>query len=127
MANLEVTFRPNPNMTIKAECRDIEEIFKVVGPLQEVLGNGTCGKCKKNNIRVSHRKADGKYDVYELVCGDCGAKLALGKNTEDGTLFPRRYEQDPDDPKKPLLRDGKKVWLPDNGWIKWDSKLGKYV
>lgn len=124
--SLEVFFRPTPDVTIKAECRDIEDVFKTVGPIQEVLSNCTCGKCKGTKIRMVHRKADNKYDVYELMCESCGAKLQLGKN-DQGNLFPRRYEQDPDEPKKPLLKDGKKVWLPNDGWIKWDAKQNKYV
>lgn len=124
--SLEVFFRPTPTLTVKAECRDVEDVFKTLGPLQEVLNNCTCGKCKKSDIRLVHRKADGKYDVYELLCESCGAKLALGKN-DQGNLFPRRYEQDPDDPKKPKMVDGKKVWLPNEGWVKWDSKQNKYV
>jgi len=123
---LEVFFRPTPELTIKAECRDIEDMFKTLGPLQEVLSNTECGKCKSTNIRFSHRKADGKYDVYELQCTKCGAKLHMGK-TEDGKLFPRRYKQDPDDPKKPLMHDGKKVWLPNKGWVRWDAENRRYV
>lgn len=124
---LEVFYRPTADLTIKAECRDIEDVFKTLGPLQEVLGgNCECGKCKGTKIRLSHRKADGKFDVYELLCETCHAKLALGKN-DQGNLFPRRYEQDPDDPKKPRMKDGKKVWLADNGWVKWDRESGKNV
>jgi DNA-directed RNA polymerase subunit RPC12/RpoP len=123
---IEVFFRPNPQVTIKVECRDAEDIFKQVGPLQEVLNNCKCGKCGKENIRMVHRKADGKYDVYELLCEDCGSRLALGKNDQDN-LFPRRYEQDPDDKKKPKMLDGKKVWLPNNGWVKWDTQQNKYT
>lgn len=126
MASMEVFYRPSAKITIKAECRDIEDVFKTIGPLQEVMDSCKCGKCGSDHIRFVHRKADGKYDVYELECQNCRAKLALGKNDE-GNLFPRRYEQDPDDKKKPLFKDGKKVWLPDNGWMKWDSQQGKNV
>ena len=123
---MEVFFRPTPDLTIKIECRDVEDIFKQLGPLQEVLTNCSCGKCKCDKVRLVHRTiGDKNYDVYEILCTKCGARLALGNN---GTsLFPRRYEQDPDDPKQPLMKDGKKVWLPDNGWIKWDAKQSKYV
>lgn len=122
---LEVYFRPTNELTIKVECRDVEDVFRTMSSIQEIFSNAQCGKCKSTNIRMGHRKADGKYDVYELVCTKCGAKLQLGKSDEG--LFPRRYYQDPDDPKKPLMKDGKRVWLPDNGWVKWDSKQQKYV
>lgn len=123
---MEVFFRPTPDLTIKIECRDVEDIFKQLAPLQEVLTNCKCGKCKKDKVRLLHRTVgDKNYDVYEILCVSCGAKLQLGNNGD--SLFPRRYEQDPDDPKKPLMKDGKKVWLPNNGWIKWDKDKGAYV
>lgn len=123
---MEVFFRPTPDLTIKIECRDVEDIFQQLAPLQEVLTNCKCGKCGCDKVRLLHRVVgDKNYDVYEILCTKCGAKLQLGNNGK--ALFPRRYEQDPDDPKQPLMKDGKKVWLPDNGWIKWDAKQGKHV
>ncbi len=126
---LEVYYRPTAELTIKVEAKDLDDVFKLIGPVQEVLGNNTvCGKCGGTKIRMVHRKADGKYDVYELACEKCGAKLALGKN-EMGNLFPRRYPQEKIDGSwKPKLdADGKKVWLPNNGWVKWDNKTNSYV
>jgi len=123
--SLEIFFRPTPDITIKADCKDIDDVFKTIGPLQEVFHNSTCGKCKSTKIRYVARKAD-KFDVFELYCESCGAKLALGKN-DSGNLFPRRYEQDPADPKKPRMVDGKKVWLPNEGWVRWDASKEAYV
>lgn len=123
---IEVFFKPSPDLTLKFDCSDIKDVFKQVGPVQEFLTGCSCGKCKSKNIRLAHRKVD-KYDYFELACTDCYAKLALGQS-EDGNLFPRRYKQDPTDKQKPLLdHDGKKVYLPDNGWVKWDSAAQDYV
>ena len=118
---IEVFYRPNDKLTLKLEIRDAKGLFEELGPLQEILGSCTCGKCKGTNIRFLHRKVD-KFDYYELQCESCGAKLSIGQDQESKTLFPRRYEQDPADKKKPLMKDGKKVWLPNNGWVKWDGE-----
>jgi len=139
---MKAIFKPNDKLSFEVEAENLQEVMKTLGPIQEVLGSCRCGKCGGNDIRFLHRKVD-KYDYYELVCQTprrsqaesgsglvyskdipCGHKLALGN---DGTnLFPRRYEQDPNDKKKPLLdKDGNKVWLPNNGWVRWDGS--KYV
>ena len=126
---MEVYYRPSPELTIKIEAKDLEDVFDKLGPVQEVIGSNTeCGKCKSTNVRLLHRTTPDKHDVYEIVCQahGCFAKLAIG-NGADG-LFPRRYEQDPNDKKKPRLdADGKKIWLPTKGWVKWDNKAKKYV
>jgi len=114
---IEVSYRPNADMVLKIEARDIKDVFQQLGPLQEVFNCCKCGKCGSEKIRLVHRKPD-KFDFYELLCTACGAKLSLGQN-DSGNLFPRRYEQDPDDPKKPLMKDGKKIWLENGGWVKY--------
>ncbi len=90
--------------------------------LEEVLLENTCGKCKQHNI-VSLVRTKDKYTYHERKCKDCGAVLQFGQT--DAGLYPRRYEMDGVKPKKDA--DGKICWLPDQGWIKWDSKQGKYV
>lgn len=133
MANMEIFYRPTAKLTIKVEARGVEEMFQAIGPLQEVLGNNLkCGKCGGEDIRMVHRKTPDGHHVYELMCEakldgaggvPCNSKLALGKNSEDN-LFPRRYEQakGSDGKWKPKLdADGKKVWLPNNGWVRWDK------
>ena len=135
MANMEVTYKPSTNLLIKVECRGIEEMFQALGPIQEVLGGNTkCGKCGGEQIRLIHRLADNKHDVYELMCvtaGEngipCNSKLSLGKSGTN--LFPRRYEQEKVEGEwKPKVDgDGNKVWLPNSGWVRWDNKLGKHV
>lgn len=125
--SMEVYYRPSDQVTIKLDVKDVESMFQELGPLQEVFESAECGKCQCKKIRVMHRRPD-KFDFYELLCTNpnCGARLSLGKN-DQGNLFPRRYEQDEKDPKVPKLdANGKKVWLPNNGWVRYNSKTSKY-
>ncbi len=117
---IEVFYRPNDKITLKVEARDVKDVFQQLGPLQEVFEACKCGKCKSDKIRLIHRKPD-KFDFYELSCSACGSKLSLGQN-DAGNLFPRRYKQDPNDPKIALLdSNGNKVWLDNDGWIKYQK------
>ena len=140
---MKVKYQATDKIEVEIEASNIKEVFETLGPIQEVIGNCRCGKCGGTNIRFIHRKS-GKFDYYELLCQtpvqrqgqdgtiivnknlSCGAKLSLGSN-EAGNLFPRKYEQDPDDKTKPLMKDGKKVWLPNEGWVRWDKTKEKYV
>ena len=127
--NLEVFYRPNDKITIKAEISDADGLFETIGPLQELMDAAShCGKCGCKNIRFIHRKS-GSYDYYELACSDtikCRAKLSLGRDQETKNLFPRRYavEKNTEDKVVPKLdENGKKVYLPNNGWVSWNNKL----
>jgi hypothetical protein len=123
---MEVLYQATPTIQIKLEVKGIKELFEELGPLQEIFSSMKCGHCsaEADKIRLIHRKAADKYSVYELLCTKCKAKLALGQN-EDGGLFPRRYERDDKDPKKPKTKEGKRVYLPNNGWVKWTPQDNK--
>lgn len=128
---MKIIYQPTPKIIIEVEVRDVQEMFDKVGPLQELMESCKCGKCGGTDIRFLHREQGG-FDYYELVCQErndsgipCGAKLSLGQDLKTKNLFPRRYAQDPSDKKKPLMKDGKKVWLPNNGWVRWNGE--KYV
>lgn len=113
---------PETSITVDFDATGQEDFMLKLHKLQEILLENTCGKCGKHRIVIQVRTVD-KYTYYELKCKDCGAILQFGK-TDDG-LYPRRYEMDGTKPK--LDAKGEKVWLPDGGWIKWDSKQKKYV
>lgn len=144
MANLQVQLKGLPNLIITAEVRDVEEMFQTLGPMQELFNECKCGKCGGTKIRFHHRKtADGKNDVYELLCDSpveksgytrkCGAKLMIGKQQDSGNLFPKNYESVKVDGKwqQKTDKDGKRVYLPNNGWVHWDKNAndgeGGYV
>ena len=131
-----VKYRANPDLMIELECADIYELFKELSPIQEVMESMTCGKCGGKDIRFVHRvSSDGKknFDYYEFHCHSpihrngktvpCKAILVLGNN---GTsLYPRRYKVENGEPV--LDADGNKVWLPDNGWVRWDHQKKEFV
>lgn len=124
MADFTANYRPNPKLTIQFTFKDTEEYMTTMHALSEVLSEDTCGKCKKRNILPVVRTVD-KYTYRELKCQDCGATLQFGKQQDGSGLYPRRYEMDGKEPK--LDKDGKRIYLPNNGWVRWDAKLEKYV
>lgn len=88
----------NGRLVIKGEGSSIKDLFEQIGPIAEVLdADQCCGKCQSVMIYPRAReakKADGKtVTYYELVCGECGAKLSFGQHSEGGTLWPKRVDE----------------------------------
>ncbi len=102
-----------------ADGESTTDIFTQVSKFQDVFTGEPCGKCGSHDTRCVTRQV--KDDTfYEFRCTKCGAKLALGvKKEKNGGLFAKRQKKD----------DKGEVtgWLPDNGWVKWDAKLGENV
>lgn len=114
---IKVQFKVRPNLIVEVEGRDQKGLFEELASIQEVFGQKACGKCKSDDLRFSVRDVDGNK-FYEVVCNSCRAKLAFGCHKQSPTLFPKRSEED---------ESGKKNWLPDGGWVKWDKNEGKNV
>ena len=97
-------------LSVEIEGDDQRSIFAEIARFQEVFEEGVCGKCGSDNIRFIVRNVDDNL-YYELRCADCGAKLSFGVMKKGGGLFPKRKDGD--------------SWLPDRGWVRWNSKTGQ--
>ena len=98
-------------ISVEIEFETQIELFQKLSNFQEIFEETTCGKCGSENIKYQVRNVDDNL-YYELRCTDCGAKLAFGVMKKGGRLFPKR-------------KDKEGNWLPDNGWVKWNSKTQK--
>lgn len=121
--DVKVSLTTKNGMTLHAEGKPIE-VFKQLDTLQEIFSHDTCGKCGGHNLRFRVRSQEGN-DFYEMVCETkiknnkpdesglpCRAKLAFGVHkSKEGTLFPKK-------------KDGE-TWLPDGGWVRWNSQTKK--
>lgn len=117
---MKVTYTKN-NIVVEAEVASAKELFETIAPLQEILAEPGCGKCKSDWVFQVRNVADGKktYTYHELRCTnpDCRAALAFGSSLEGENLFPKRYED----------VDGQRTWLPDRGWTRWDHSKKQRV
>lgn len=100
----------NGRIAVEVEGESQKDLFLELARFQEVFEETTCGKCGSENLRFVVRTVDDNQ-YYELRCLDCGARLAFGVHKKGGGLFPKR-------------RGENNEWLPDRGWVKWNSQTG---
>ncbi|MCI0562359.1 MAG: hypothetical protein MN733_28065 [Nitrososphaera sp.] len=101
-------------LTVEVEGETQKSIFGELAKFQEVFEHSTCGKCSSTDVRFVVRNVDDN-DFYEIHCQNskCRARLAFGQHkSKEGTLFPRR-------------KDGEGSWLPNGGWVKFNTQTGK--
>ena len=95
-------------ISVELEGDTQKDLFAQLSAFQEVFDESACGKCGSTNLRFVTREVDGN-SYYEIRCLDCGARLEFGQSQQGGGLFPRRKSKEGE-------------WLPDGGWVKWNSK-----
>ena len=81
-------------LVVEIEGTTIKDLIKEIGPIAEILdADHVCGKCQSPNIYPRCRTAQDKFDYYELVCSDCGARLSFGQHMDGGTLWAKRTDK----------------------------------
>lgn len=112
---MKVNKSSNGTVTVQAEGDTVKAVWKQLAILEEVFCEKQCGKCQGNDLRFVVRNVDDN-DFYELHCKNpkCRAKLAFGAHKKGESLFPKRKTEDEETKKE--------VYLPDNGWQKWDNE-----
>lgn len=100
------------------------DVFREIANFQEIFEENRCGKCGSEDIRYVVRTDDDDNKYHELHCRNpkCRAKLAFGQHKKTETLFPKRRAGAND---QTGLTKGE--WLPDRGWLRWDSQQKKLV
>ena len=100
----------NGRIEIVAEGDTQKEVFQQLASLQEVFEETSCGmpNCKSENLRFVVRTVDDN-NFYELHCLDCRARFVFGQHKKNGTLFPKR-------------KDDEGKWLANRGWARWEPE-----
>ena len=93
---------------LETDSMSAKDAISALSEYAEVFSQTTCGECQSDNVRPSHRQAQG-YDFYEMLCLACGARLQFGQRRDGGCLFPKRKDTDGN-------------WLPNGGWSKYQPK-----
>jgi hypothetical protein len=120
---MKAIYKAYHHIDLEVEGATLQDILQGISQIEAAIGYEVCGKCKREFVFPRHRKAEDN-DFYELVCGDCGAVLQLGTNKEAKTLYKKKMATDS---KGKALKDadGKGQYLPNNGWMKWNSATQK--
>ena len=89
---MNIKIQVNEHCTLECDAADPKVAFQKIAYLQSIFGVKKCGNCGSTNLRLQHRKAQGKYDYYSVVCDDCGHELKFGQQEATGQLFPKKWE-----------------------------------
>jgi hypothetical protein len=114
---MQVQLKVSPNVIVSAEADKQTDIFEQLAGLQEIFGEGKCGKCGDTNLRYVVRTVDDDK-FYEVRCTKCWAVLTFGVKKKGNVLFPHRKENE--NGSIMGLKPGEK--LPNQGWLIYDSQ-----
>lgn len=116
---MKLVYSINHATSVEVECPKLQDVIKSLTEIRDSVGFEPCGKCKSDYTFPRHRNADSN-DFYEYVCGDCGAVLQLGTSKDAQLLYKKRMKTD--NKGKAIKIDDKAVYLPNNGWQKWNNE-----
>lgn len=122
---MKIQVKVTPKVLIEAEGNTHTELFAQIAELQEIFGQGKCGKCECEDLRFVVREVDGN-SFYELRCQNpkCRAVLSFGQNKDGakkGNLFPHIKENK----KGTIMGLEPGTYLPNGGWLRYDAKTQK--
>jgi len=108
-------------MTFELEGDTQAELWRQIASVQEVFECGTLNKFDKVSDEVVYttRFDADENENFELRYAGTdpelwGVKKAFGQKKKGGILFPKRKNKEGE-------------YLPDNGWVKYDSELRKEI
>lgn len=116
---MKAVFKLNPSVSVEVESDNLKDLIDKISEIRESIGPEPCGKCKSENTFPNARKV-GDDIFYEIRCADCDAVLQLGTSKADQKLYKKRLKTD--NKGKAVKENDKAVYLPDNGWLKWNYK-----
>lgn len=124
---MKALLNTTPNMSVEVEGETSADLFEQISIAQEVFTHEECGCCQSKDFRFTCRKDDDENKYYELQCQNlsCRAKLTFGVMKKSKNLFPKRHWNslsDGDKKTRGLENQPEKLWLPNNGWFRWNGK-----
>lgn len=102
--------RKTDGMDITVEGDDIKVCFDQLSSAMEIFGEVRCGACDCTDVRFATREAKG-FTFREAQCRECGCSLSFGVKKSDGSLYPRRKDENGN-------------WLENHGWVKFQRQGG---
>jgi len=117
---MKALFKLNDSVTLEVEAESIKDIVDKLTHIKEAIGPEPCGKCKSTDTFPQSRMVEDNT-FYEIRCQKCGAILPLGLSKADQNLYKKRMKTDK---KGKAVKDnnGKAIYLPNNGWLKWNPE-----
>jgi hypothetical protein len=122
---MKVTQTLENGITIHAEGENTIEVFEQLAELTEVFGEPNAVKGGETAPYIFRVRTVGTDKFYELYSAKLkGAKLLYGCSKEAKKLYPKRMKTD-NKGKAIKGDDGKGIYLPDRGWVRWNRETGQ--
>lgn len=83
---------PDTRLTVEFDATGVKEIFESLASLQEVFEEPACGCCGSARIRCDVRTPQ-TFKYFQLICGDCNARLDFGQSKDMLRLFAKRVDK----------------------------------
>jgi len=120
---MKAVVRVNDRLTIEVEKEKMNELLKELSAVNSFFEDSECGACKGKDLIVSVR-SNGGFDFTEMACKNpkCRARLSYGTDKETKEQYPVRCDREKEGKNKGHAKrgpDGKALWLPNNGWVKY--------
>jgi len=117
---MRAKYKINDILTIEVEAEKLKDLLQEISLVDNALSQEECGKCKSTNTFPRIRVVDNN-SFPQIQCDDCKAFLPLGTSKDTQILYKKRFDID-DKGRAKKDASGKAIYLPDNGWRKYNPK-----
>lgn len=119
---MKAVFKLNDRLTLELDAESPKGLFEKIAEYSATFEDTECGACKSKALQYTVREVeDNKF--YEIHCTKCGCKVSYGHAKDGKKMYPKRGETDAKGKVK-KDKDGKGIYLPNNGWVKYVPKEG---
>lgn len=123
---MKAIVKVNDRLSIEVEEEKMDDLLKGLSAVNSFFEDSECGACKGKDFGVSIR-TNGGFEFIEMACKNpkCNSRLSYGREKDTKELYPVRCDREKEGKNKGKAKrdaNGKAIWLPNNGWVKYSPE-----